>query len=263
VNAGQLPAGLLSRIEDAGLNASAPPQQRWLDGWLLRFSPGKAQRARCIHAVALGSRPLSDKLAEAQAVYRGAGLRMLFRITPYTQPPNLDDWLAQRGWQRFDATQVMVCPTLPRLPRADQRLPPVDLHCQPSLPEAYAHIVGAFRGTSPAGCEAHAQRLRHSPVPWINQLLRGPEGQVLAGGQCAVEGDLAGLYDVFTVPAARGQGLSQWLCTQLLGLARERGARIGYLQVDADNAAARAVYRRLGFVDAYGYHYRALPSDGD
>ena len=26
---------LLSRVEDAGLNASAPPQQRWLDGWLL------------------------------------------------------------------------------------------------------------------------------------------------------------------------------------------------------------------------------------
>jgi len=23
---------LLSRIEDAGLNASAPPQQRWVDG---------------------------------------------------------------------------------------------------------------------------------------------------------------------------------------------------------------------------------------
>jgi hypothetical protein len=44
----------LSRIEDAGLNASAPPQQRWLDGWLLRFSPGKANRARCINALAAG-----------------------------------------------------------------------------------------------------------------------------------------------------------------------------------------------------------------
>lgn len=41
----------LSRIEDAGLNASAPPQQRWLDGWLLRYCPGKAKRARCINAL--------------------------------------------------------------------------------------------------------------------------------------------------------------------------------------------------------------------
>jgi ribosomal protein S18 acetylase RimI-like enzyme len=68
---------------------------------------------------------------------------------------------------------------------------------------------------------------------------------------------------VFTEPEARGQGLSRQLCTKLLGLARERGARIGYLQVDASNAAARAVYRRLGFADAYAYHYRALPSAGD
>ena len=44
----RFPAALLSRIEDAGLNASAPPQQRWIDGWLVRYCPGKAKRARCI-----------------------------------------------------------------------------------------------------------------------------------------------------------------------------------------------------------------------
>ena len=37
---------LLSRNEDAGLNASAPPQQRWLDGWMLRLSPGRARGKR-------------------------------------------------------------------------------------------------------------------------------------------------------------------------------------------------------------------------
>ena len=45
---------LLARIEDAGINASAPREQRWVDGWLLRLSPGKAKRARCIQAVAPG-----------------------------------------------------------------------------------------------------------------------------------------------------------------------------------------------------------------
>jgi ribosomal protein S18 acetylase RimI-like enzyme len=260
VNPNQLAAGLLSRIEDAGLNASAPPQQRWLDGWILRLSPGKAQRARCVNAVAAGCRPQSEKLAEAQAVYRAAGLRLLFRVTPFTQPPDLDDWLTQRGWQRFNDTRVMVCPALPRT--VDDAWPS-PLSCQAIAPEAYAHIVGEFRGTKLAGCEAHAQRLRHSPVPYISLVLRDARGQVLAGGQCAVEAELAGLYDVFTVPAARGQGLSRRLCAKLLSLARVRGARVGYLQVDASNVAARAVYRRLGFGDAYAYHYRALPSAGD
>ena len=60
----ELPVELLSRIEDAGLNASAPPQQRWVDGWLVRFSPGKAQRARCINALAPRRfAPWSEKLA--------------------------------------------------------------------------------------------------------------------------------------------------------------------------------------------------------
>ena len=46
-----LPRTLLSRIEDAGLNASAPPQQVCVDGWLVRLSPGNAHRSRCTNAL--------------------------------------------------------------------------------------------------------------------------------------------------------------------------------------------------------------------
>jgi GNAT superfamily N-acetyltransferase len=253
----ELPVELLSRIEDAGLNASAPPQQRWVDGWLVRFSPGKAQRARCINAVAPGRLALSEKLAACQTLYRSAGLRLLLRITPFSQPPGLDDWLAQRGYQRFDDTCVMVCPTLPRQPAEPvaegMRFESVDS-------EAYAHIIGGFRDTTWSGRQAHAERLKHSPVPYQGMLLRSADGAVLACGQFAIESELVGLYDVFTDPALRGRGLSRRLCTLLLVRAREQGARTAYLQVDADNHAARAVYRRLGFADAYAYHYRALPS---
>ena len=76
---------LLSRIEDASLNASAPPQQRWMDGWLVRLSPGKAKRARCINAVAPGRMPLAHKLGLCEAAYREAGLPMVVRITRFTQ----------------------------------------------------------------------------------------------------------------------------------------------------------------------------------
>ena len=70
------------------------------------------------------------------------------------------------------------------------------------------------------------------------------------------EADLVGIYDVFTRPDCRGRGFARALCEQLIGSARADGARIGYLQVDSDNLPARAVYRRLGFRDAYAYHYR-------
>ena len=252
-------AELLSRIEDAGLNASAPPQQRWVDGWIVRFSPGKAQRARCINAVADGRGSLSEKLASCQTLYRIAGLRLLFRVTPFSQPPSLVDWLAQRGYQRFGDTHVLVCSQLPRQVGVAT---PADLSVEVIASAAYAHIVGEFRETALAGRLAHAERLEHSPVPYRSLVLRRGDGQVVAGGQSAIEGDLVGLYDVFTAPSSRGQGLSGWLCAQLLAQAREQGARIGYLQVDVGNQPARAVYHRLGFVDGYNYHYRALPSAG-
>ena len=71
---------LLSRIEDAGLNASAPPQQRLLDGWLLRFSPGKAKRARCVNAIAPGRLPLSEKLSLCEEAYARVGLPLIVRL---------------------------------------------------------------------------------------------------------------------------------------------------------------------------------------
>ena len=102
------------------------------------------------------------------------------------------------------------------------------------------------------------ERLASSPVPYRGWLLeRIDDGQVLACAQTAAEADLVGLYDVFTAPAARGQGLAGWLCATLLAQAAAASARVAYLQVDAANTAALQTYRRLGFIDAFGYHYLA------
>ena len=101
---------LLARIEDAGINASAPPEQRWVDGWLLRFSKGKAKRARCIQAVADGTLPMADKLARCLPVFAQQGLWPYVRITPFSRPLGLDDQLARLGMERVDDTLVMTMP---------------------------------------------------------------------------------------------------------------------------------------------------------
>ena len=245
-------ATLLARIEDAGLNASAPPQQRWMDGWLLRFSPGKAKRARCVNAVAAGSRSTADKLAECTALFDSAGLPLIVRITPFTLPPQLDAHLHEMGLRRFDDTRVMVLPILsaiePPTLESHQTVRSVGL-------ETFAQHVGALRGSPLAQRQAHAQRLVNSPVPFFAFEMR-IHGEVAACGQFALEGDMVGLYDVFTAPESRGRGLARALCQTMLAEARGRGAHHAYLQVESDNVAARAVYFRLGFADGYGYHYR-------
>lgn len=249
--------GLLARVEDAGLNASAPPQQRWVDGWLLRFSPGKAKRARCINPVAAGRRPVADKLAACQGVFDAAGLPLIVRMTPFAQPAGLDQLLESMGLHRFDDTRVMVLEDLgdivaPSLPDT-MELQQIGL-------EAFAQRVGALRGSPLAQRQAHAQRLAQSAVPFSAFELK-VDGAALACGQFALEDDLVGVYDVFTAEAARGRGLASMLCTGLLARARELGARHAYLQVEGDNRAARTVYHRLGFADGYAYHYRTRDPD--
>jgi ribosomal protein S18 acetylase RimI-like enzyme len=243
---------LLSRIEGAGLNASAPPQQRWIDGWLVRFSPGKAKRARCVNAVSDGRLPLLERIEACAQVFAAARLPLIVRITPFTLPDGLDDQLAQQGLRRFDDTRVMVLGHLPgaTTPTPDVEIVAIDL-------EAFAQCVGAFRGSLPAQRRAHAERLQASPVPFCAFELRA-RGETVACGQFAIEGELVGLYDVFTIEAARGRGHAATLCRHLLVQARARGARHAYLQVEGDNHAARAVYHRLGFADGYAYHYRTL-----
>lgn len=257
MSAGELTAVLLSRIEDAGLNASAPPQQRWLDGWLVRVCPGKAKRARCINALADGRVPFDQRLMLARAVYEEARLPLIFRITPFTTPSTLEKSLTSAGFHALDDTRVMVLPSLPGSARA----PAGGGHeLQPLPPAEFAHVVGAMRGSPLTQREAHAQRLLASPLPGCAFVLQ-IDGEPAACGQFVREGELVGLYDVFTAPAHRGQGLAHGLCSEMLRRAGEQGARVAYLQVDADNGPARAIYHRLGFSDAYGYHYLAEDPD--
>jgi ribosomal protein S18 acetylase RimI-like enzyme len=256
----------LSRIEDAGLNASAPPQQRWMDGWLVRLCPGKAQRARCINALAAGRQPLLRTLEECRALFEAAGLPLMVRITPFTQPPELDALLAGAGFEFHDETRVMVRPQLRDpaldLSAAGDDQPPAGTIVAEVDGTTYADVVGALRGSAPAERGAQAQRLALSPVPYRGFVLRrsSDHREVLACAQFAREGPLVGLYDVMVAASARRQGLASWLCEHLLSLAALDGAQTAYLQVGADNLAARRIYSRMGFSDAYSYHYRRLPT---
>lgn len=249
----------LIRIEETGINASAPREQLWVDGWLVRFSPGKAKRARCVQAVAPGRLGLEARVERCLEIYERTGLRAYFRITPFSQPPDLDIRLAELGMERIDDTRVMVA-SMQAAVAPGAVAAPLDIRWQAADAAAFAEWVGAQRGSAPTERRAHAERLRDAPVPHHAALAVDASGAPVAGGQVAIESDLAGLYDLFTIEAARGRGLAHALCRHLLDHAIREGARTAYLQVDAGNDVARRVYRRLGFVDAYAYHYRSPPA---
>jgi len=248
----------LARVEDAGINATAPREQRWVDGWLVRLSPGKAKRARCIQPVAPGRRGVDEKLAHCLALYAAAGLHPYVRITPFAQPTGLDSHLAARGMASLDASWVMTAPTLDAFADAGEQAASgeIDARLEAVDSATFAEWIGMARGSSPGERLAHAARLTQAAVPHHAVLARDRRGVAIAGGQVAIEEPFAGLYDIFTLASARKRGCAERVCRHLLGYARQRGASVGYLQVEADNEGARRIYARLGFRDAYPYHYR-------
>lgn len=238
---------LALRAERAGLDASAPPQQADIDGWLIRLSPGKAKRSRCINALRQGTLSLDDLLARCRQAFEAAGLPLAVRVTPWSQPADLDALLAARGWGAFDAADVLVLDALPPDP-ASTRLQALDA-------AAYATAVGALRGSSSTAITAHAERIAQAPVTYQGFALNDARGTLLACGQIVVDGDIVGLYDIASAVPRRGHG--ERLCRALLALAHDQGARQAYLQVGSDNIVAQRLYARLGFVFAYRYHYRS------
>lgn len=92
----------------------------------------------------------------------------------------------------------------------------------------------------------------------VRRFLRVPSAQVwVAEREGAVVGALiwlsrsnsraARIYSVVIAPEARGLGLAQQLVTAMETEARAFGRETATLEVRADNAAARALYAKLGY----------------
>ena len=250
-------------IEDAGLNASAPREQRWLDGWLVRFSPGQGQA----RALRQGGRPagsaIDEKLALCLPLFAAAGLPPIVRITPFSRarrarsPPR-----RHAAWQRVDDTRVMVA----RIARARSRRRAAAarrrLRSRAPMP-APSPTGSAWRAArrwrsgkrTPSG--SRGRRCR-STAFWLRDAQASA---VVACGQVVIEGEVVGLYDVFTAercarprPGASAVPASARPCAQ-------RAVRASAICRSTRATTRRAaVYRRLGFADGYAYHYRTPPA---
>ena len=65
-----------------------------------------------------------------------------------------------------------------------------------------------------------------------------------------------GILQLGVAKERRGSGLGTAVLHAALRWAKLKGARQAWVQVEADNAAAIALYRRAGFKDVYQYSYR-------
>lgn len=248
---------LAARIEDAALTSSQPAQQSFYDGWLLRYSPGRAKRARSVNAIAAGRLPSAEKLAHCRAFYARHGLPCIFRLTPFSLPADLDAQLAVAGYAAAEETRVMA------LAPADAGEAAVTAGELRTLDAGeFGAVFGALHELDASKRAAERERFARAPLPGVYLAIY--DGDLpIACGSLIVEGELAGIFGMVTQPARRGRGFATRIVAELLQRARGAGVGCVYLQVTESNAAARRMYLRFGFRDRYAYWYRYAPATGE
>ena len=242
----------MRELEERAFNAWPALETRVANGWLLRFADGYTKRANSVNAWR-PEVPLANIVVHATELYTGRNLPLIVRLTPLAGA-GADAALAARGFSRADETIVMTAPLDDISVAADSA---VIIVARPT-PEWLSGFAGA-NGIPPARRTTHDRMVATIAAPVAFAQLEDA-GTPVAWGIAVVERGFVGLFDIVTAPSARRQGAARRLVGHLLHWAGTEGAASAYLQVVATNFSAIALYRNLGFADAYRYHYRIAPS---
>ena len=239
-------APLNRRIEEASLNAWPALHQMLLDGWVLRFARGFTKRANSVTPLYPGSQPIERKVRFCENLYAKERLQSIFRITDCADHEALDRYLDARGYRRAEPTLVLGTAA------ASEALSP---RWSVLTLREWLNGYAALTGMPDKFMRLHGAILNAIRTECAYAVLRDGD-EVLACGLGVVERGLVGLFDIVTHPAHRRRGCGEELVRSILAWGRERGARTAYLQVTEGNAAAQALYRKLGFTERYRYWYR-------
>jgi ribosomal protein S18 acetylase RimI-like enzyme len=243
----------LQRLEEVFLNSMTPPEQLLYDGWLVRFARDDAKRARSVNVIGPGNFALEDKLDYCTMLYGEKQMTPVYRLTSVAADSALDDLLAARNYRRFDESIVLTAALAEEAGRE-----PEGLRFEAVDAEGFTRFCAALQDWREEPRAAMARRLRFSPLPQ-HRLVAYENDEAVGTAMSMREEDWAGLFNVYVDPERRRQGIARGLCGYLMEQARLWGSSKAWLAVEASNAAAIALYRGLGFSEAYRYWYREAP----
>jgi GNAT superfamily N-acetyltransferase len=218
------------------------------DGWVLRFADGYTKRANSVNPHFGSSLPVSEKIARCEAFYRERGLPTIFRLTPFSEPADLDRALERAGYALLDPSLVMTADLgRPQAPEAD-----IVLHVSG---DAWFAAFDRLQPLDPAERPTHRRIVEAARADRCYATVRGDVEPIACGLGVLVE-DTICLFDLHTAEAERCRGHGTAIVGSILQWAHRRGARTAALQVHSENGPAHRLYRSFGFAVAYRYWYR-------
>ena len=235
----------------AALDATwAPAARVSLGDWIVRRGLDGGSRVSSVWPKGDPGIDLAAAIDAAAAIQRGWGQRPLVQIGPGDAA--LDAALAARGWEAYDACEMLAAPVARIAAHGAAGLMVVKVRA----PLAALDALWAEGGVGPARRAVMAR----TPAPKEILLLRAQD-RPAAALFVAAQGETAMLHALHVAPAQRRAGAGAAATAAAALWAQGLGARTLALAVTLANAPARALYRRLGFAPVCGYHYRRAPQE--
>jgi ribosomal protein S18 acetylase RimI-like enzyme len=241
---------VVRQFEAAGFRAWPASAVHYDGTWVIRLTAGHpAKRLNSVNPLDPNDmKDLPDRIMRADRRFEAYGRPLTFRLSPLAGSA-LARLLDAEGWAVFGESLVMqadldneaVHDAMDQIPLKDMR--------------RFVSASMATHGTD-AALRAGLSEIIGAIQPEVGLFSLEEDERPLATAICVHDGDLAGLFEVATAEAERGQGHGRRLLLSALKWARLRGARRAWLQVEVDNFVARRLYETLGFSEIYRYHYR-------
>ncbi len=227
-------------------------QEEWQGDWLLRASSGFTGRGNSVLPLGDAGLPLAQAVERAEGWYARRDLPPRFHVDLPPGGEAEDDPLGGRlvagGYQVVQPTLVMTGATADVDPLLDGAAPvTVEASLSPAWLEAYARQRVVVPGVT-------EQVLTGSAGQYFMSTT-GRSGAVTALARMSVQPGWAGLSALWVDPDLRGRGLGRTVMHAVGMLARQRRLASMYLQVEAENDAAVALYESEGFRHHHTYAY--------
>jgi N-acetylglutamate synthase len=241
------PPNLDPRVLEPLTDDAWPARERArLGDWRLNAASGRSMRINACWPLGQPDRDVEAALDAAEAFYAERGLPPRFKLTEgVVAPADLAERLSRRGYQACKTTLVMLGPTGGEGDAAVR---------VSEAPDATFEAVFTATAGDPEDGRERIETLNRIPAPACFARL-DIDGAPAAIGCGAVSGAFVGVFGMRTAPNHRRKGLARRIFRALLAEARGLGADRAWLQVEADNAPAIALYGAEGFEPAYRYSY--------
>jgi len=218
------------------------------DGWYYLAASGVTGRVNAVWPLDWSGADIDAAITNVEAWYAAHNLPPRFKLTDGAYAPaDLADHLTRRGYEAVNPTLIMTA-SLSSEPGHFE-----GVAIAPTMPPLFDQ---ALRDSTPDPDDLEERRsiARRLPPP-AAFAVRESDGRAVATGASAVTGNLAGVFLMRTVPDARRQGHALHILRALMQWAWANGATHAFLQVDADNIPAIALYEHEGFSALTTYRF--------